>query len=127
MPREINPHIAPHAREFLDQFHTNIVQEVREAVAQNDVVVVGMAGNGAVKKALQALKQEGIDCTYLEYGGYFSKWKERLAIKLWSGWPTYPQVFVKGHLMGGNQRTRKALADGSLQQILQNSNKQPKE
>jgi hypothetical protein len=34
--------------------------------------------------------------TYLEYGSYFSKWKERLAIKLWSGWPTFPQVFVDG-------------------------------
>ena len=118
MSRETNQHFAPHAQKYLDQFHTNIVQEVRDAVLKNDVVIVGMAGNGAVRKARQALQEEGIEFKYLEYGGYFSKWKERLAIKLWSGWPTYPQVFVKGHLMGGNQRTRMAIADGSLQKLL---------
>ena len=118
MPREVNQHFAPHAQEYLDQFHTDVVQEVRDAILNNNVVIVGMAGNGAVRKACQALQEEDIEFKYLEYGGYFSKWKERLAIKLWSGWPTYPQVFVKGHLMGGNQRTRKAISDGSLQKLL---------
>ncbi|MFZ4713247.1 MAG: glutaredoxin [Bacteriovoracaceae bacterium] len=28
-------------------------------------------------------------------------WKQRLAIKLWSGWATYPQVFIDGKLIGG--------------------------
>jgi monothiol glutaredoxin len=37
----------------------------------------------------------------LSYGNYFSKWKQRLAIKLWSGWPTYPQIFIDGKLIGG--------------------------
>ncbi|HEX7666296.1 MAG TPA: glutaredoxin domain-containing protein, partial [Polyangiaceae bacterium] len=45
---------------------------------------------------------------------YFSEWKRRLAIKLWSGWPTFPQVFVKGTLIGGNELTNEAIADGSL-------------
>ena len=121
MTRETNDKFGQHAQEYLDKFHTAVVQEVRDAVAQNDVVIVGMTINGAVRKAREALKQEGIEHVYLEYGGYFSKWKERLAIKLWSGWPTYPQVFVKGHLIGGNQRTRLALADGSLQKLLQSS------
>ena len=40
--------------------------------------------------------------------------KKRLAIKLWSGWPTFPQVFVRGVLIGGNDETRRAIADGSL-------------
>ena len=70
-----------------------------------------------VKRALQ---KEGIDFTYVEYGGYFSQWKKRLAIKMWSGWPTFPQVFVKGTLMGGNKKTQQALQDGSLQKLLSN-------
>jgi monothiol glutaredoxin len=28
-------------------------------------------------------------------------WKKRLAIKLWTGWPTFPQIFHKGVLIGG--------------------------
>jgi glutaredoxin-related protein len=45
-------------------------------------------------------------------------WKQRLAIKMWSGWPTFPQVFVRGVLVGGFEDTRKALEDGSLKKLL---------
>ena len=45
-------------------------------------------------------------------------WKERLAIKMWSGWPTFPQIFVKGVLIGGNQELEACLKDGTLQKIL---------
>ena len=118
MSRVIHQTYASHAQEYLDGFHSEVVKEVQKAVSENDVVVVGMSINNAVKRVRKALDKEGIPYTYLEYGGYLSKWKERLAVKMWSGWPTYPQVFVKGHLMGGNQRTRMALADGSFQKIL---------
>ena len=53
-----------------------------------------------------------------EYGSYFSKWKERLAIKLWSGWPTFPQVFVRASLIGGEDLTKAAIADGSIKSTL---------
>ena len=119
MSRQIHTNIAPHAQKRIDDFHYNVLREVKEAIAENDVVVIGMSLNTVVKKVRKALEEENIQYVYLEYGGYFSQWKERLAIKLWSGWPTYPQVFVKGTLMGGNQMTRKAIADGSLQKILQ--------
>lgn len=119
MSREKNTNFSPAAKQFMDGFHTDVVKEVREAVQNNDVVVVGMSVNMSVKKVRQALEEQNIQYVYLEYGGYVSKWKERLAIKIWSGWPTYPQVFVKGILMGGNQLTRKALADGSLKKLLQ--------
>ena len=118
MSRDINHRFGPHAQEYLENFHPKVVQEVIETVENNDVVVIGMFLNTSVTKVRKALTDENIEYAYLEYGGYFSKWKARLAIKLWSGWPTYPQVFVKGQLMGGNVRTRKALADGSLQSIL---------
>jgi len=62
----------------------------------------------------QALDAASIAHTYLEYGSYFSKWRERLAIKMWSGWPTFPQVFVRGVLLGGEDLTKAAIADGSL-------------
>ncbi len=83
-----------------------------EAVAR-----VGMAQNPLVKKARQALTGTlGATFTYLEFAATSSRWKERLAIKMWSGWPTFPQVFVRGALIGGAEETRAALADGSLKQ-----------
>ncbi len=98
----------------MSTFHADIVREVADAVAKDPVVVVGMAQNPHVKKARKALEAAGVAFTYLEYGSYFSQWKQRLAIKLWSGWPTFPQVFVRGTLLGGNDLTVAALSDGSL-------------
>ncbi len=60
------------------------------------------------------LNEAKIAFTYIEYGSYFSEWRKRLAIKLWSGWPTFPQVFVRGELIGGKDLTKAAIADGSL-------------
>ena len=121
MSRQTNQSYAPLAATFLDDFHNNIVQEVQKTVSEQDVVVIGMFLNPHVSSIKKALQKENIAFTYLEYGGYFSQWKQRLAIKMWSGWPTFPQVFVKGTLMGGNKRTQQALQDGTLQKLLSKS------
>ena len=108
--------VSPAALKAMEGFHADIVAQVRQAVERDPVVVVGMAQNPVVKNVRKALDEAKIAYTYLEYGSYLSKWKERLAIKLWSGWPTFPQVYVHGVLVGGNDDTRAAIADGSFQQ-----------
>ena len=107
--------LSPAAAEKLQTFHVDVVEEVAAAVEKHPVVVVGMAQNPHVKSVRKALGAAGIDVHYLEYGSYFSEWKKRLAIKQWSGWPTFPQVFVRGVLIGGKELTLAALADGTLQ------------
>jgi glutaredoxin-related protein len=99
-------------------FRAEVVREVEEAVQRDAVVVVGMAQNPHVRNVRRALDEAGIAYTYLEYGSYFSKWKERLAVKLWSGWPTFPQVFARGSLIGGEDLTKAAIADGSIKSTL---------
>jgi glutaredoxin-related protein len=89
------------ALNFITQNHSEVVGEVTQAVSNNKVVLVGMGQNPVVVKAKKILEANKVDYTYLSYGNYFSKWKQRLAIKLWSGWPTYPQVFIDGKLIGG--------------------------
>lgn len=106
--------IAPAALEKMSRFHSDVVQQVQAAIAKSPVVVVGMAQNPHVKNVRKALDRAGVAYEYLEYGSYVSQWKRRLAIKLWSGWPTFPQVFVKGKLIGGEDLTLAALEDGSL-------------
>jgi monothiol glutaredoxin len=113
--------IAPAAAQAAAAFHADIVDAVERAITTQPLVVVGMAQNPVVKKARNALDSAGISFTYVEYGSYFARWKERLAIKLWSGWPTFPQVFVRGVLIGGHQQLSVALADGSLQRMLEAS------
>lgn len=99
-------------------FRSDIVSEVRDAVNKSPLVVVGMAQNPHVRNLRKTLDEAKIEYAYLEYGSYLSKWRERLAIKLWSGWPTFPQVFVRGVLLGGEALTLAALADGSLRRTL---------
>jgi glutaredoxin-related protein len=106
--------IAPTAHDVVAAFHRDVVDEVAATVAKDHVVIVGMAQNPVVKKARRLLDAEGIKYTYLEYGSYLSKWKERLAIKLWAGFPTFPMVFVDGSLIGGASEIEKLKAQGKL-------------
>src|SRR5512142_1354769 len=92
------------ARDVVAGFHRAIVDEA----------VAGMAQNPVVKRARKLLDAEGVKFTYIEHGSYFSKWKERLAIKLWAGFPTFPMVFVDGTLIGGNAELQKARESGKL-------------
>ena len=109
---------APAALAKIEGFHADVIGAVKAAIEANAVVVVGMAQNPHVKKVRVALTEAGVPFAYLEYGSYFGSWKPRLAIKMWSGWPTFPQVFVKGTLLGGEDLTVAALADGSLKKML---------
>lgn len=106
--------IHPAAATKLAERHPETIAEIEAALATNKVVVVGMAQNPHVKNVRKALTEAGIDFKYLEYGSYFSEWARRLTIKLWSGWPTFPQVFVRGELLGGEDLTKAALGNGTL-------------
>ena len=55
---------------------------------------------------------------YLEYGSYFAEWRRRNALKMWTGWPTFPMVFVKGTLVGGASDLDKLIAGGELKKML---------
>ncbi len=100
-------------------FHADTVAKVSDAIAREHVVVVGMAINPVVGKARAFLTERGTPFTYLEFGSYLSQWKQRLALKMWAGWPTFPMVFIGGQLVGGYSDL-KALADsGELDTLLE--------
>ncbi|SET99776.1 glutaredoxin [Stigmatella erecta] len=106
--------VAPAVQQFMDQFHRNIVETVAGTVAREHIVVVGMAQNPFVKRARALLDAQQLKFTYLEYGGYFSMWKERLALKLWAGFPTFPMVFIDGTLVGGFTELKALQDQGQL-------------
>jgi glutaredoxin-related protein len=80
------------------------------AIAQHAIVVLGMKQNPVVKNVRNSLKEAGISHHYLEYGSYFSQWKRRLALKMWTGWPTFPMVFRDGVLLGGHKEVKALIA-----------------
>jgi len=116
MPRMIlgEANIHPAVRDKIAGYRTDMIQEVQAAVAANEIVIVGMRQNPAPKKARRALDAAGIKYLYLEYGSYLSQWRRRLGLKMWTGWPTFPMVFVKGVLVGGADDVIRLVEKGEL-------------
>jgi monothiol glutaredoxin len=120
MPRAIlaETDIHPAIREKITQHQSAIVREVQAAVAAHPVVVVGMAINPFPKRARSLLEAAKIPFHYIEYGSYLSDWRRRNALKMWTGWPTFPMVFVRGTLVGGADDLKKLIDSGELQRLL---------
>ncbi len=95
-----------------------ILDEVKAAIKANAVVIVGMGQNPFPKKARKLLDGKGVAFKYLEYGNYFGDWRRRNALKMWTGWPTLPMIFVKGQLVGGADDLAKLLASGEFERLL---------
>jgi glutaredoxin-related protein len=106
--------IHPAVRDKVANYRTDVVKEVQDAVAANKIVVVGMRMNPWPKKARRLLDAAGVAYKYLEYGSYFGEWRRRLVLKMWTGWPTYPMIFVKGVLIGGAQDLERLIQNGEL-------------
>ena len=120
MPRHIldEGHIHPAIRSTVANNHREIVDEVIAAIDTHDVVVVGMAQNPHPKHVKKALTAHGTTFHYLEYGSYLSDWRRRNALKMWTGWPTFPMVFVRGVFVGGADATAALIANGELDRML---------
>ena len=108
----------PAIRERVANLNADIVHNVQAAANSNAVLVVGMAGNPHVRRARKILDAAGIAYHYLEYGSYFSEWRRRGALKMWTGWATFPMVFVKGTLIGGASQLERLVSSGELKRIL---------
>jgi glutaredoxin-related protein len=113
MPRAIleEAQIHPAIRQTIAERNADIVGEVKQAIAENEWVVVGMAQNPHPKRARKALDARGLAYRYLEYGSYVSEWRRRNALKMWTGWPTFPMVFHHGIFIGGASELERYLAE----------------
>ena len=120
MPRSVldESRIHPAVRERVASHHAALLQEVQAAIQQHAVVVVGMAQNPYPRKARKALEAAGVPYRYLSYGSYFSDWRRRNALKMWTGWPSFPMVFVKGTLVGGADDLARLIDSGELRRLL---------
>ena len=120
MPRPIldEVQIHPAIRGKIANWKLYLVKEVQAAVVSSPVVVVGMAMNPFPRKARRLLDAAAVPYQYLEYGSYFSRWRDRSALKFWTGWPTLPLVFVKGTLIGGADDLDALIKSGELKKLL---------
>lgn len=95
-------------------------EKIREVIDGSDVAIFMkgtpafvMCGNS--DRALQALRRAGAPVTAVDVLPDPAIRQELSAI---SGWPTIPQVFVKGELVGGADIVEELEANGELEQTL---------
>jgi monothiol glutaredoxin len=95
-------------------------EQISEVIEQEPVAVfmkgtpqMVMCGNS--HRALQALHSAGAPITTVDV---LPDPRIRAELSSISGWPTIPQVFVKGELIGGADITEELLESGELQQKL---------
>jgi monothiol glutaredoxin len=95
-------------------------EKIKEVIDGSDVAIFMkgtpafvMCGNSG--RALEALRRAGASVTAVDVLPDPAIRQELSAI---SGWPTIPQVFVKGELVGGADIVEELEASGELEQTL---------
>lgn len=110
--------IHPAIRETIATRHADLIEEVDAATREHAIVVVCLAWNTIGKKVRKLLDGRQTPYRYLEYGNYLNNWRRRNALKMWTGWPTFPMVFVHGVLIGGGSDLAALAESGELDALL---------
>ena len=101
------------------------MSELRETIQQvieNEPVALFMKGTpqfvmcGNSERALRALREAGAPITAVDI---LPDPRIRQELSALSGWPTIPQVFVRGELIGGADIVEELAASGELERTLE--------
>ena len=100
---------------------TELATRIKDVIDEEPVVLFMkgtpqfvMCGNSG--RALEALRAQGAPVTAVDVMRDPSIRQELQEV---SGWPTIPQVFVKGELVGGADITQELAESGELKQLLE--------
>ena len=101
--------------------HRDVMAEIKEEVSANPVVLY-MKGNrtmpqcGFSAATVQVLKQIGVDFKDVDI---LQDSEKREAVKVFSDWPTLPQLYIGGEFVGGCDIVREMHAKGELAPMLE--------
>jgi monothiol glutaredoxin len=100
---------------------TELADRIKGVIDEEPVVLFmkgtpqfAMCGNSS--RALEALRAQGAPVTAVDI---MRDPSIRQELQEMSGWPTIPQVFVKGELVGGADITQELAESGELKQLLE--------
>jgi monothiol glutaredoxin len=98
----------------------DVVQRIKSELSEHPVVLF-MKGTpdfpqcGFSAQTVAALRAVGAQFKYVNI---FEEPEMREALKRFSNWPTYPQLYVKGELVGGCDIALEMYKSGELKQLL---------
>ena len=96
------------------------IDRIKKQLSDNPVILY-MKGTPAFPqcgfsgRAIQILENCGVEYTYVNI---FEEPEIREGLKVYSNWPTFPQLYVKGELVGGSDIMLDLFQKGELQPML---------
>jgi monothiol glutaredoxin len=100
---------------------SELKEQIEQIIATEDVALFmkgtpqfAMCGNS--QRALEALRRAGAPVTAVDI---LPDPQIRQELSAVSGWPTIPQVFVRGELVGGADIVEELAQSGELEQMLE--------
>lgn len=96
----------------------SVMDEIKQEVEQNKVLIY-MKGSAEMPRcgfsaaAVDAIQRLGVPFHAVNVLDDPEKWQ---AVKVFSQWPTIPQIYVGGEFLGGCDIIREMYANGELQQ-----------
>lgn len=98
----------------------DVMERIKRQVEENPIILY-MKGTpdfpqcGFSGRAVQILEHCGIEYAYVNI---FEEPEIREQLKVFSQWPTFPQLFVRGELIGGSDIMMELFESGELQKLL---------
>ena len=98
----------------------DVIAEIEQEIRENKVVLY-MKGTpafpmcGFSAAAVKVLKEVGVPFKAVDV---LAEPEKREAIKQYSNWPTYPQLYVNGELIGGSDIILEMYKSGELQKLV---------
>ena len=98
----------------------DIVETIKDQIASNKVILF-MKGSpqfpmcGFSSRTVEALKECGEEFAFVDV---LSNPEIRTNLPIVSEWPTFPQLFINGELIGGCDITLELFESGELQQMV---------
>ena len=102
---------------------SDVQQRIDQLVKSNDIVLF-MKGNasfpmcGFSGRAIQLLKASGVDTKTMTTVNVLDDADIRQGIKEYSNWPTIPQLYIKGEVVGGSDSMTELYESGELPKLL---------
>ena len=98
----------------------NVQEKIKQQITENDIILY-MKGNaelpmcGFSARAVNILKSCGVKFATIDV---LQDENIRQGIKVYSNWPTIPQLYIKGEFIGGSDIIAEMHEAGELQELI---------
>lgn len=104
----------------MDTIDKSVIEKIKKQMSDHSILLY-MKGSpkapqcGFSARAVQCIEACGVDFSYVDV---LSNPDIRQALPLYADWPTFPQLYIKGELIGGSDIIAEMFAQGELEHLL---------